>query len=147
MKIRLAILSLVALMMLLFASTASAVGVTSVAAGDRHSCAVTTAGGVQCSGNNGNGQLGNGTFTDSLVPVQVTGLTSGITSVAVGGFHTCAVTSSGGAKCWGNGPDGELGNGVLADSSVPVDVTGLTSGVAAMSLGEYITCALTTTGA
>ena len=49
-----------------------------------HSCAVTTGGAVKCWGPNVYAQLGDGTFTTQLAPVDVSGLTSGTTSVSAG---------------------------------------------------------------
>ena len=71
-------------------------GVASVSMGNGTACAVTTGGGVMCWGNGGTGQLGNNTQTNSLVPVQVVGLTSGVRMVSQGGDSACAITSGGG---------------------------------------------------
>jgi hypothetical protein len=99
-------------------------GATSVAAGGDsfyrggHTCAVVN-GGVQCWGYNSNGQLGNGSTIDSLVPVHAIAAGSGATSVAAGDFHTCAVVDDG-VQCWGYNGDGRLGNGSRTQSLVPV---------------------------
>ena len=61
--------------------------------------------------------------------IVVNGQTLHVTQIALGGSHTCAVTTSGGAKCWGYNGAGQLGTGTQTDSWVPVNVRGLTSGV------------------
>ena len=72
-----------------------------VAAGALHSCAVTPDGGAKCWGNNQYGQLGNGSTTGSMTPVDVSGLASGVDSIANGQTFTCALTMAGAARCWG----------------------------------------------
>jgi alpha-tubulin suppressor-like RCC1 family protein len=132
-----------------------AADVVALANGFYHSCALTNAGGVKCWGRNNNGQLGNGTNTNSNVPVAVvdgSGLLSGVIAITAGGFHTCALTSAGGVKCWGAGFGGELGNGVAGDSNVPTDVIDrsasppLLRGVTAIAAGGYHTCVLKSGG-
>jgi alpha-tubulin suppressor-like RCC1 family protein len=122
-------------------------GVASVTAGLYDSCAVTTAGAVKCWGHNALGELGNGTTTDSSTPVDVVGLNSGVARVSVGQVNTCAVTTGGAVKCWGFNVDGQLGDGTTTSSSTPVGVVGLGSGGAAVSVGDYHSCAVTTGGA
>jgi alpha-tubulin suppressor-like RCC1 family protein len=122
-------------------------GVTAVSAGVGSACAVTGGGGVMCWGHNDSGQLGNGTTTDSNVPVQVTGLTSGVTAVSIGESTACALLKGGAVNCWGqNGSYGQLGNNSMTDSSVPVPVSTLTSGVTSLSVGLGSACAVTATG-
>jgi alpha-tubulin suppressor-like RCC1 family protein len=99
-------------------------GVVSITVGTFHACALTTAGAVKCWGYNRVGELGNNTLTDSAVPVDVVGLSSGVIAVSAGDLSTCAVMASGGIKCWGDNEEGQLGNNTLTNSSVPVDVVG-----------------------
>jgi alpha-tubulin suppressor-like RCC1 family protein len=121
-------------------------GVAAIATGELHTCILTDGGGVKCWGANKLGQLGDGTTTRRLTPVDVVGLTSGVAAISAGLWHTCAVTVTGGARCWGSNYNGELGNGTTRKKPHPVDVSGLTSGVAAISAGGVHTCALTTAG-
>jgi alpha-tubulin suppressor-like RCC1 family protein len=122
-------------------------GVTAVSAGGNHACALTTGGGVKCWGSNGSGELGDGSTTQRTTPVDVSGLTSGVAAITLGGAHSCAIiTATGGLKCWGYNAYGQVGDGSTTSRNTPVDVTGLTSGVAAVSLGGESSCALTTSG-
>lgn len=104
--------------------------------GDYHSCAITTSGGVKCWGQNTYGQLGNGTNTASSIPVDVSGLTSGVTNLAVGSFHTCAILTSGAVKCWGSNTNGQLGNGTTTNSNIPVAVTNISSGAVGITAAD-----------
>ena len=91
----------------------------SVSTSTYYSCGVTTAGAAYCWGRNHIGQLGNGTETNSNVPVAVKG---GLTfqSLSAGFYHSCGVTTAGTAYCWGNNKYGLFGNGTNTNSNVPV---------------------------
>ena len=122
-------------------------GISAISAGNEHSCALTSSWGVLCWGDNGWGALGNGTTANSNVPVDVSGLASGVNAISSGSLYTCALSSTGGVKCWGYNENGELGNGTSGNySKVPVNVSGLTSGVSAISAGVFHACALTSSG-
>lgn len=121
-------------------------GVVSVVLGHDFSCAVTATGGAKCWGRGTSGQLGNGIAANSAVPVNVTGLPAAVASIAAGADHTCAVTTTGAAFCWGSNTYGHLGNSTTTNSLVPVSVTGLSTGVARIVNGQYFTCSVTTSG-
>src|SRR4051812_8481270 len=114
----------------------------SVGAGIEHSCALLSDGTARCWGTNFVGQLGDGTIGGgSAVPKPVQGL-SGAISLAVGGYHNCALLADRTVRCWGRNQDGQLGNGNnTTDAGTPQTVLGL-SGVGALGNGGYHSCAL-----
>ncbi len=121
-------------------------GVKAIVAGVFHTCALTAGGEVWCWGENLSGELGDGSYQSSPVPVKVGGLEAGIQAVVVGGSHTCVLTKAGGVKCWGGNAGGQLGDGTTTDRNVPADVSGLTSGVVAIAAGGSHTCAMMSDG-
>src|SRR6266851_730877 len=125
------------------AITVSVLTFATVSGGGDHTCGVTTGGVVYCWGNNGLGQLGNGTTTNSATPVAVAGgLTFAAVSASTGSF-TCGLTRGGAAYCWGT--KDQLGTGSREQSSVPVAVAGGYS-FSALSTGHDHACALTADG-
>jgi alpha-tubulin suppressor-like RCC1 family protein len=111
-----------------------------ITAGTAHTCALLSDGTARCWGRNGVGQLGDGTTTDRLTPVTVSGLTDAV-AIAAGGYHTCAVLSDGTAQCWGMNDFGQLGDGTTTWHYTPVAVSGLSNAVA-IAAGSSHTCAL-----
>lgn len=126
-------------------------------------CAVLSTGGVDCWGDNSDGQLGNGTIggTDGEkgydTPQPVVGID---TATSITGFEDgyCAILSDGGVACWGDNSYGQLGNGTIGGpdvcGSTPenscYDIPQPTVGVADVTsieggLNGY--CALTASGA
>ena len=121
-------------------SNPSAYPVAAISAGGVSSCAIVN-GDAECWGDNLDGGLGDGTSAGSNVPVQVVGLTSGVTAISAGSVGACAIVN-GAAECWGDNLDGGLGNGTITASNVPVQVVGLTSDVNAISDGDENACAI-----
>jgi alpha-tubulin suppressor-like RCC1 family protein len=106
-------------------------GVTEIAAGDFHTCAVVN-GGLQCWGSNFND-------THTKLPTQVPGLEAGVTGVCAGAGYSCAIVG-GEVQCWGHNKDGQLGDGTTTDKLLPVRVPGLGAGVTAVACGVGHTC-------
>jgi alpha-tubulin suppressor-like RCC1 family protein len=116
-----------------------------ISAGAYHTCAVTSFGAVTCWGWNEVGGLGNGTTVDSLVPVPVVGLSSGVVTVGSNYNHSCALLASGSVKCWGRNGDGQLGDGTKTPRTTPVAVKNLPS-VIGIGVGKDRGCAYTAAG-
>jgi alpha-tubulin suppressor-like RCC1 family protein/uncharacterized protein YjdB len=106
-------------------------GAAAVSSGFYFSCALKTDGTVWCWGNNTDGELGDGTFSQSSVPVQVCAAggcsrhLGGVTAISAGDYHACALLATGGVRCWGDDSYGQLGDGANTPSGVPVVVQGI----------------------
>jgi alpha-tubulin suppressor-like RCC1 family protein len=126
-----------------------------ITAGSFHSCAIES-GKAYCWGDNGSGQLGNGSTVGSSVPVAVdtSGVLAGhaLTQITAGGAYTCALDAAGAAYCWGDNGTGQLGDGgTVSKSSVPVavDTSGMLAGqpLTQITADGYHTCVLDAAGA
>ena len=122
-------------------------GVTAIASGGDHSCALMETGIVKCWGMNEEGQLGDGTADFRATPVEVEELNGSVIAISAGGRHTCALMETDSVKCWGDNSFGQLGDGTLQSRLAPVNVSGLASGVAKVAAGADHTCALMQIGA
>jgi alpha-tubulin suppressor-like RCC1 family protein len=121
-----------------------------VSAGFSQTCAVTLSDGLKCWGKYlGNNPPNEPANTDHTYPLDVPGLESGVKDVDSNNNFTCVLMISGGVKCWGVNSYGQLGDDHASGdySYTPVDVKGLSSGVAAISTGYMHACALLETGA
>jgi len=101
--------------------------VVAVSAGLSHSLALCSDGTVASWGLNTNGQLGNGSTTQSTVPVAVTisgvPATRIVLAISAGSSHCMALCSDGTVVAWGLNTNGQLGNNSTTQSTVPVAVT------------------------
>jgi len=104
--------------------------IIAIASGEYQSIALKNDGTVWSWGNNGQGQLGDGTVVDHNTPVQVLGpggegALLGITAVASRGQHTIALKNDGNVWTWGSNRSGQLGDGTKVDyATTPVRVIG-----------------------
>jgi hypothetical protein len=97
-------------------------GITAVAAGNGFSVALKSDGTIWAWGDNTYGQLGDGTTTARLTPVQVTGLSGTFVTISAGGSHALAVKSDGRLWAWGNNSSGQLGDNSTDVRHTPVEV-------------------------
>ena len=115
-----------------------------IAAGGKHACAVNMAGGVQCWGENSDGQCGQtppgqGGLDDVLSPTIVPGLTEGTVAISLADESSAALKDDGSVFEFGGNANGQLGIGTIDDSYLPVQ-TKITS-VTSLTAGDEHVCA------
>ncbi|MEZ4621361.1 MAG: hypothetical protein R2867_38485 [Caldilineaceae bacterium] len=115
-------------------------------AGNEYSCAVTTAGGASCWGNNTDGQLGDGTDRPYRSIVDVVGLQSGVKALAAGARHTCAIVTDSSLRCWGANDHKQVDGSIRERWIEPVAITAITEPVQMAALGGDHSCALLESG-
>ncbi|MDL2327338.1 hypothetical protein LJC64_01575 [Ruminococcaceae bacterium OttesenSCG-928-A11] len=120
-------------------------------AGGYNTCAITQDEDVYCWGYNSKGQLGNGTNSNSKVPVPVSKLPGGLENLGVvqinnGGVtydeSFCVIANNKSAFCWGYNGRGQLGNGGNDNSNIPVAVSGNYDFIQIAAGGYDHTCAI-----
>ena len=144
--------------------------------GGHHTCAILDNGDVSCWGDGNEGQLGNGATSDKTTPTLTSSLGSSRTaalserdfdgdgtytifqahsyldtqeqSISSGGAHTCAILDNGSVSCWGQGLDGQLGNGGTINVTTPTSIgtLGTNRTAVALSSGGSHTCAILDNG-
>jgi alpha-tubulin suppressor-like RCC1 family protein/tRNA A-37 threonylcarbamoyl transferase component Bud32 len=117
---------------------------STVAAGGRHSCALTAGGRAECWGANDQGQLGDGSHEDRMGPAAVAGDLS-FSQLSAGQSHTCGITREGDAYCWGNNERGQLGDATTLQRDTPVRV-GANGPFKTVRAGFSHSCALSRAG-
>ena len=117
---------------------------TDINSGTSHSCAILDDGSIRCWGNNANGQLGDGSRDDRLIPTLVnTPLGRNATSLSTGLAHSCAIFDDHSLRCWGDNSYGQLGDGTLIERILPTSVNlGNGRSAISVSLGQTHTCAI-----
>ena len=105
---------------------------SSVSAGGLHVCGLRTNGALYCAGDNRNGELGDGTSTNRMTPVQGARRRTGPRQ-RLDGCTTCGL-QGGSLFCWGDNTNGEIGDGTTTTRLVPTRV-GTASDWSAVSTG------------
>jgi alpha-tubulin suppressor-like RCC1 family protein len=122
--------------------------IVQVSPGQFHTCALRTDGSLWCWGQNDFGEVGDGTTTQRMSPVQVASLGQSVAEVSAGVYFTCARKIDGTLWCWGTNGNGRLGDGSGADQSTPVQVTALGNSAASIvATGYAYACAIDIDGA
>lgn len=122
-----------------------------IEAGQSHTCAVMTSGSMRCWGNDSDGQIGNGAASGPVADPGAQGdlsVGSEVASIGLGGNHTCALLTSGQAKCWGAASAGQLGYGDTTDRAAPPaeSIQLATSSAFLISAGQSHSCAMRSNG-
>jgi len=115
----------------------------SVAAGDTHTCGITSAKNLYCWGNNGFGQTGDGTTTSPRLSLHRVGAAGVWTSVSAGDFHTCGITAAKSLYCWGNNFNGQTGDGTVNTPRLSLHRVGAAGVWTRVDAGAGHTCGIT----
>ncbi len=115
---------------------------TKVAKGNRHTCAIRSDQKLYCWGYNTNGNIGDGTTVNRLLPVAVDAATN-YAHIAAGQFFTCGITSTGVLKCWGLNSNNQLGDGSTTQRTTPTIINSGISYKALAQTANSTMCAIT----
>lgn len=133
--------------------------ITKISTSDRGTCAVSSDGEGFCWGLGTSGQLGNGMFVDSIVPVKVSNSIGNelygkvLVDIKMGQAHACATSTEGKIYCWGLNNSGQLGINSTSNSALGakvIDSVGeplYQKTVSSISAGLFQSCAITSAGA
>ena len=116
---------------------------TQIMASESATCALLSDQTVRCWGEGI--ALGYGSTSNSLTPVQPTGLTGVTKLLDANGDTMCAIKTDTTLWCWGKNNNGQLGIGNTTNQLTPVQVSSL-SGVASGSASVNHTCVLLSDG-
>ena len=115
---------------------------SAIASGGYHTVALKSDGTLWAWGWNTNGQLGDGTKSEKTTPTQESTGATNWSAIASGGYHTVALKSDGTVWAWGENSFGQLGDGTIADKTIPTQESTKATNWAVIAAGWYHTVAL-----
>jgi len=122
-------------------SAAGAVTPIALAVGAGHTCVFYSDRSIRCTGQNNQGEVGNGGWTNVYEPALVSGTVNPAT-LLTGMEHTCTLVADGRLQCWGSNYTGQLGDGTFGGFAVaPQFVQNVTNAIKAVP-GGWFTCAM-----
>jgi len=121
-------------------------GTIAISCGNYHAAILMTDGTVKTFGANDFGQLGDGTYTNRNIPVNVCNITSGAIAISCGAAYTTILLSNGTVKTFGLNNVGQLGDGTNINRNTPVNVCNITSNATAIFSGGAHTLILMSNG-
>lgn len=123
--------------------------VQDLSVGAFNTCAIASSR-VFCWGWNPDGQIGDGTTVNKLVPTKLPtagpGGTKNAVSVSTTDYHSCMAASDGTVYCWGRNSSGQIGDKTTTNRLTPVQAlttASVVSGVDKVATGSAHTCVLT----
>jgi hypothetical protein len=119
--------------------------IAQVGVGEYHSCAVDTNHDGYCWGLNDLGQVGDSTVGVHATPTAITALSGMFAELRTGQYHSCGRLIDGSVWCWGANTEGQLGDGSVNPSLVPVRAAGVV-GAEHITVGDFVSCALLSDG-
>ena len=102
------------------------INIKEISAGQSHTVAIDEDGKVYTWGANWDGRLGDGTTTDSNIPICISDISTNlvnIEAISAGIFHTVAIDEEGKVYTWGHNYGGQLGDGTTTDSNIPICIS------------------------
>jgi hypothetical protein len=123
--------------------------ITTVSMGHCFGCGLdTSTGEVLCLGENGRGQLGDGSTADRWTDAPELITLSGVTSLTSGADHSCAIKTDGTLWCWGYNFHGQIKSSAMLGTTIttPVLIEGVSDPVSEVSLGRNHSCLVTEDG-
>ena len=117
--------------------------VASISPGKHHTCISYDNGSVVCAGRDNRGQQGDASDTSNDVTFTYTDQLANLSIIALAGeYVSCALLANGTAQCWGEGGEGQMGDGTTGDNAYPDDLVNTPSGrfIVDMSMSGQHAC-------